>query len=83
MVQHVTTLLPNRKRNVENAGARQPMALEYRGDLRMGKGRPRVLYITGLNEAVSASVKTKQTPLNPSKKHVDCIRSWFPLQPRT
>lgn len=76
------TMWTNRKRNVENAGARQPMTLEYRGDLRMGEGRPRVLYITGLNEAVSASVKTKQTPLNPSKKHADCIRSWLPLQTR-
>jgi hypothetical protein len=27
------------------------MTLEYRGNLRMGEGRPRVLYITGLNEA--------------------------------
>ena len=42
---------PNKRRNVENAGARQLRALEYRSDFGSPEARPRVLYIPRLNEA--------------------------------
>jgi len=44
-------MFSNRTRNVENAGARYPGALEYGGDRGMCEACPRVLYIPGLNEA--------------------------------
>ena len=43
----------NRSRNVENAGARYPGRLEGRKDSEITQTRPRVLYISGLNEAAA------------------------------